>query len=448
MPRFCGLDIHKKEIQAVLIDDAGKVLLRQRFLATSPVILAFAHKHLTPDDRVALEATTNTWPIVALLQPLVKEVVVSNPMRTKAIAQAKIKTDKVDALVLAQLLRADFLPNVWIPNEETRRLRQRATERSMLMNDRTRIKNRIHAILHQRLIEPPTGDLFSTENLAWLRGSSIPLEPQGRAALDRQLRLYDALQPELDTVTQHAAEQAYHNPQTKLLMTLPGVDFCVAEGILAAFGDFTRFPSADKAASYLGLVPSTFQSGDHCYHGRITKQGRSHARWMLVQAAQTAALHPGPLGAFFRKLARKKNRNVAIVATARKLATIAWHMLTNNEPYRYAVPGTIDAKFARLRIRATGEKRKSGSPKGSPRPANYGSGGASRAVRGLNEIYQREGLPVPDQCKPAELRALQQAGPDVVRHAQEVLVSKRVPRARAAKAATATTASKGGNSNQ
>jgi transposase len=432
MPRFCGLDIHKKEVQAVLIDDTGKVLLRQRFLAIGSVIQAFARNHLTQEDHVALEATTNTWPIVALLQPLVKQVVVSNPMRTKAIAQAKIKTDKVDALVLAQLLRADFLPSVWIPPDETRRMRQRATERSMLMNDRTRIKNRIHAILHQRLIEAPTGDLFSTENLAWLRGSSIPLEPQGRAALDRQLRLFDALQPELETVTQSAAANAYDTPQIKLLMTLPGFDFCVAEALLAALGDFTRFPNADKAASYLGLVPSTYQSGDHCYHGRITKQGRSNARWMMVQAAQSAALHPGPLGAFFRKIAKKKSRNVAIVATARKLVTIAWHMLHNNEPYRYAVPSTLDAKFARLRILATGEKSKRGSSKGTPRSANYGTGIRTRAVPGLAEIYLREGLPanVPLEDNPAELRALQQHEPSVLQHARQVSVSRRVPRRR------------------
>ena len=228
-------------------------------------------------------------------------------------------------------------------------------------------------------------------------------------------------------------------------LTLPGFDFCVAEALLAALGDFTRFPNADKAASYLGLVPSTYQSGDHCYHGRITKQGRSHARWMMVQAAQTAALHPGPVGAFFRKIARKKNRNVAIVAIARKLVTIAWHMLTNHEPYRYAVPGTVDAKFARLRILATGEKRKRGSIKGTPRSANYGTGVRTRAVPGLTEIYAREGLPatIPLDDKPAELRALQQHGPAVVQYARQVAVARRVPR-RPAKAAVAVP--KGGSS--
>ena len=90
---------------------------------------------------------------------------------------------------------------------------------------------------------------------------------------------------------------------------------------------------------------------------------------MLIQAAQQVGRHSGPLGAFFRRLARKKNRNVAVVATARKLVTIAWHMLKNNEPYRYAQPKTVEAKYSRLRVRVTGQKRKTGSRTRSVRPA-------------------------------------------------------------------------------
>ncbi len=112
-------------------------------------------------------------------------------------------------------------------------------------------------------------------------------------------------------------------------------------------------------------MPSVKQSAGKCYNGPITKAGSSQARWLLIQAAQSVSRHPGPLGAFFRKLEKRKNRNVAVVATARKLVTIAWHMLKNKEPYRYAMPRSTDDKLAGLRVRATGEKRKGGSPKGS-----------------------------------------------------------------------------------
>ena len=148
---FAGLDLHKKEVEAALIDDQGNILHRSRFPATREALDTFAKNRLSADTAVAVEATTNTWPVAAILQPLVGKLVVSNPLRTKAIASAKIKTDKVDAL--AQLLRTGYLPEVWIPDDETRLMRQRSTERAMLSADRTRIKNRIHSVLHQRLIE-------------------------------------------------------------------------------------------------------------------------------------------------------------------------------------------------------------------------------------------------------------------------------------------------------
>ncbi len=395
---FAALDLHRKIVEAVLTDDLGNVTHRDRFAATREALLAFARRHLTPRHHLALEATTNTWAVAELLEPFVARLVVSNPLRTKAIASAKIKTDKVDATVLAELLRCDYLPAVWQPDAATRLLRRSTTERACLVSDRTRIKNRIHAILHQRLIPVPAGDLFAKKNLVWL--AALPLDDAGHNELRRQLRLLAFTEQELDEATQSLAEQAWRDPQVKLLMSLPGVDFTVAQTILAALGDVSRFPDANRAAAYLGLVPSTYQSGEHCYHGRITKQGRSHARWMMVEAAQHIAVHPGPLGVFFRRIAKKKNRNVAVVATARKLVTIAWHMLKNNEPYRYALPATTEAKFSRLRIRAGGGKKKGGIAKGSPRPANYGQG-RTRAIPALSAVYADNGLPARSLSSPA-----------------------------------------------
>jgi len=424
--RFAALDLHKKEVEACITDHIGKVLHRARFAATRESLTNFAiTNQLASDCHVAIEATTNTWPVTAILQPLCLSVTVSNPLRTKAIAQAKIKTDKVDAHVLAQLLRAGFLPSVWIPDAHTRRMRDLTSQRSMLASDRTRVKNRIHSILHQRLIPNPAGDLFNVGNLAWLR-SSISIDPDGRDALDCQLRLLDLIEAEIETLNAKLATLAHQDKQVQLLMTLPGIDFTVAQAIFAAFGDIARFDSADKAAAYFGLVPSTHQSGDKCYHGRITKQGRSHARWLLVQAAQQIDDHPGPLGHFFRKTARKKNRNVAVVATARKLAVIAWHMLKNNEPYRYAQPQTVHLKLGRLRRLATGEKRKGGIPKGSPRPASYGTGVKTSGIPGLDTIYEREGLPPILALKPGETKMLEATG--TAGHAAAARLPRRVPR--------------------
>ena len=421
---FAALDLHKKIVEAVLLDEHGAPCWRGRFPATRPALEQFARAHLSPQHHLALEATTNTWAVVAILEPFVAEVVISNPLRTRAIAEAKIKTDRVDALVLAQLLRSDFLPRVWQPDPATRHLRQLSTERANLVADRTRLKNRIHAVLHQRLLEPPAGDLFQPASRAWLQ--QLELDPLGRQTLDRHLRQLAHLEQELTALTDGLAVQAHADTRTRLLMTLPGVDFPVAQTLLAALGEIDRFPSADRAAAYLGLVPSTHQSAAHCYHGPITKQGNSHARWMLVQAAQSLATHPGPLGVFFRRLQNKKNRNVAVVATARKLVTIAWHMLRQNEPYRYAQPATLAAKFSRLRVRATGQRQRAGSGKGGPRAAAYGTGRPTRAVPSLDQVYAAAQLPALPPCAPGEQRMLEHSG--TASFAQQIRQPKRVPR--------------------
>ena len=208
---FAALDLHKKEIQAATFDDQGNPVYRGRFPATRAAIEAFARAQLSPGHQVALEATFNTWAIVALLQPHVKEVVVSHPLATRAIAQAKVKTDKIDTDVLAHLLRCGYLPRVWIPDEDTRQLRHQGTERANLSSDRTRLKNRIHAVLHQRLIEAPQGDLFTPAHLRWLR--ALELDPPGRAALDRHLRPLDALRQEIETLGTELARHAAATPQ-------------------------------------------------------------------------------------------------------------------------------------------------------------------------------------------------------------------------------------------
>lgn len=410
MLRFVGLDVHKRILQICIIDAQGKVLVKERFEGFDrEKLLAFAKKQLTPQDRLALEATTNTWAVARLLQPFVAEVVASNPLTTKAIAQAKVKTDKIDAEVLAQLLRCDYLPQVWQPDEATSLLRELTGRRTALVGDRTAVRNRIHSLLAVRLLQVPFDELFGPSGRAWLKAlAPTQLDAQGRLILDSDLRRHDAIQREIDTLEEELARRGYGDARVKLLMTLPGVNVMVAETLLAALGDVSRFPDGDHAASYLGLVPSTRQSGDRCYHGPITKAGNSHARWSLVQAAHSVARHPGPLGHFFNKLAKKKNYNVAVVATARKLVVIAWHMLTKNEPYRYAIPRSTEEKLRRLRVKATGQRRKSGPRKGAKTGPLVAGGG--RTIKSLARVYQEEGLPEPRALPPGEQRMVRQSG--------------------------------------
>ncbi len=374
--RYVGLDVHKSTVRVCILDEAGKRVLGTSISCSRESLVGFASKTLRPDDKIVLEATTSTWAVVDVLKPFVASITTSNPLRTKAIAQAKVKTDKVDAEVLAQLLRCDYLPSVWEPDEKTRRLRQLATYRTGLVGDRTRIKNRLQGLLNHRLIKSPVKSLFGEAGIRWLR--TLELSPDDRLVVDGQFRLLEAIELELESLDALLQTLAYNHDQAKLLMTLPGISHATAVSLLAVLGDINRFRDGDHAASYLGLVPSMRQSADHCYHGPITKAGNSTTRWMLTQGVQHIAVHPGPLGVFFRRLCKRKNRNVAITAVARKLVTIAWLMLKNNEPYRYAVANRVHKKFTRLRFTATGELTR--SKRGS-------------APKDLPAAYVKHGLP-------------------------------------------------------
>jgi len=323
--RFVGLDVHKRLVQACILDERGAQQAMLRFELSVQKLVVFAEQHLDRDCAVALEATTNTWAVVDVLEPYCARIVVSNPMRTKAIATAKVKTDKVDALVLAQLLRVEYLPPVWQPDAATREQRSLASRRSALTRQSIHLKNRLHSVLHQRLIQAPK-DLFGKHGRAWLAALELPSIARGE--VDTLLRLLDALVSEQVALRAEIDRRGFASEDIKLLMTLPGVDVTIAHALIAAIGPIDRFDSPERLTAYFGLVPSVHQSAENTYHGRITKQGNTNARWLLVQAAQAASRHPGPLGMQFAKLSRRKNRNVAVVAIARKLAVLAWHLLT------------------------------------------------------------------------------------------------------------------------
>jgi len=421
--RSVGLDIHKRVVQAVVLDDQGHLVSRDRFPCDRDALLSYARNRPDQDTRVAMEAMTNTWAIVDLLEPFVAEVVVSNPMRTKAIASAKVKTDKVDATILAQLLRCDFLPRVWQPSPPLRQLRSLTSRRASLTHHQTAIKNRIHSVLHQRLMAGPER-LFDAKGLDWLR--KVELDPPGRAAIDSDLRLLEAHETAIEALDKDLAQRGCQDQRVKLLMTLPGVGTAVAQTLLAALGDPSRFPDGDHAASYIGLVPSTRQSANKCYHGPITKHGCAHARWVMVEAAQHLDDNPGPLGAFFRRIAAKKGRNKAVVATARKLVVIAWHMLSANEPYRYAKPISTRIKLAHLRISGGGGRRRGGVPPGSMKSQPTGQG-STRLIPSLAEVYASEDLPVPT-LSPGEHKTIHQAGAEG--YLETIQTNRRVPKKR------------------
>jgi transposase len=356
MVRHIGMDVHREFAQLAVVED-GLVRDEGRIGVTPEAIREWA-ADLRLDDEVALEATGNSDAIANLLTPLVARVVVSNPSKTRAIAEAKVKTDKVDARILAQLLAADFLPPVWLPDDRTRSLRRQVTRRAHLVRQRTRVKNQVHAILARNLApKPPVSDLFGKTGRHWLSQQQLPADERSSvAALLRQL---DFHADELAVVTKELAIEALDDPIVRRLMTIPGVDAVGAISILAAVGDFHRFGDAHKLVAYFGLNPKVRQSGNSApVHGRISKAGRAHARGVLVEAAWSAARAPGPLRAFYQRIRARRGFQVAVVATARKMTILAWHLITKDQDYAFARPSLNVHKQRKLELAAGAPSRR------------------------------------------------------------------------------------------
>jgi transposase len=348
--RCIGLDVHRDFAQVAIWQD-GVVSQAGRFATMPEQVRAFADS-LAPTDEVALEVTGNTWAIATLLASRAGRVVVSNPAKTRAIAEAKVKTDKVDAAILAGLLAADYLPPVWMPDAQTAALRRQVQRRAHIVKQRTRLKNQVQAILHRNLVPRcPAADLFGIKGRTWLAEQQLPADEQAAAAA--LLRQLDFHAEELRLIDRDLGQVALGREDVRRLMSIPGVDATVALSIVAAVGDFTRFRTPEKLVCYFGLNPRVRQSGGQpASHGRITKAGPGHARGMLVEAAWAASKAPGPLRAFYQRVRARRGMQVAAVATARKLAVLCWHLMIKSEDYAFALPSLVAHKRRKLELRA------------------------------------------------------------------------------------------------
>lgn len=342
---FYGLDVHKEFLQVCALTDDGRTREDYRVGGHPNAIEAFARR-LKRSDQVALEATFHTWAIVQILRRYVDRVVVADPAQLKAIASARIKTDKVDAYILAQLLRLDFLPEVELPTRETWAHRQLMAHRRQLRQQSVAAKNTIHAVLNRSLLRYPGKFLFSEQGYRWL--AAIELPAAERIVLDDQTALLRQVTDRIAAVDRALTEQARLHPDAKLLVTIPGVNVVVAMGFLAAIDSIARFRSPQKLAAYFGLVPKVSQSGSTTYMGRITKAGSRNARWLAIEAAHTIARSSSPLAAAYHRIRRRKGHQVAVTALARKLVIVVWHILTTQQPYRYAEPQRTREKLRRL----------------------------------------------------------------------------------------------------
>lgn len=324
-----GIDLHKSYSYVVVLDDRGEVV-DQRRLNNEEV--ANYTSGLGKPIRATFEATRNWQYMYDQLEGRVEELLMAHPKKVKAIASARIKTDKIDAKILANLLRVDLLPTAYTPSRDIRDIRDLVRYRYRLVRQRTQVKNRIHCMLVGYPITPPAGDLFAKRGVKFLE--SVPLRSCHRFALDGDLALLAMLNSSIKEADQRVVQEVKANRTAKLLTTIPGIGNVTALTLMAEIGAMERFPSPKQLCSYAGLVPSTRSSGDKTHHGSITKEGSTWLRMAIVEAAQSTVRYSPYFHRYHAQLAFRQGKNAAKVAAARKILTIAFWMVKRNEPYR------------------------------------------------------------------------------------------------------------------
>jgi transposase len=327
MSVYVGIDVHRKRSQVAVVTGEGQVQLNRNVVnGTEPILRLIGG--LPAGTPVAFEAAFGTGWLVELLEGHGFTPHLVHALRCKAIASARLKNDKVDAAILAQLLRADLLPEAWIAPPEVRQLRALLRHRVALVRLRTLLRNRIHAILADHGHDRPGGGYWSGPGRAWLAALDLPAT--SRELVEDDLGLIGALETVIDRLDWEIRHRGRSDPRVKVLTQLPGVGPFIALVILAEVGDVSRFGSARKLASWAGLTPTVRGSDRVAHYGHISKQGSVLLRWALCEAAQTAKRSP-QFAASFQAIAKRRGKKIATTAVARKLLTRAWHLLTDAE---------------------------------------------------------------------------------------------------------------------
>jgi transposase len=333
MSVYVGIDVHRKRSQVAVVTEDGKVQLNKNVVNGSEPMLRLTGE-LPAGTPVAFEAAFGWSWLAELLEDYGFEAHMVHPLRCKAIASARLKNDKVDAAILAQLLRADLLPEAWIAPAKVRQLRALLRHRISLVRLATQTRNRIHAVAADHGYDR-SASYWTGPGRGWL--AELDLPAASREIVTDCLAVIDGLAPVIDRIDGELHQHAKADPRVKVLRTLPGVGEFTALVMVAEIGNITRFPSARKLASWAGLTPTVRGSDLHVRHGHISKQGSVWLRWAMNQAAQTAKRSPDFAGTY-QAIAGRRGKKIATIAIARKLLTRGWHLLNDMQAADAATP--------------------------------------------------------------------------------------------------------------
>ena len=325
--RWVGIDLHRRRSQIAIIDHEGELTLSKRIPTGRETITELLGD--PEDTHVVLEATYGWEWLAELLKDAGFDVHLAHPLRTRAIAAARVKTDAVDARTLAHLLRTGLLPEAYIAPPELRDLRDLLRHRATLVHLRTSIKNRVHALLAREGILPEYSDLFGKAGREYLAALALLDGPRRR--LDSLLSLIGDFDREITITTREIDQRARADERVKLLCQIRGVGRYTAMLIIAEIGEVKRFPTAKHLCQWAGLTPTVRSSDGKARLGHISRQGSAILRWALCEAAQHTPTGGGPLRAQYERIAKRRGSKIARVAIARQILTLSYYGLRDGE---------------------------------------------------------------------------------------------------------------------
>lgn len=323
-----GIDLHRKRSHVAVIDEHGKQLLSRRIVNDPQTFLELLGE-VEGESKIALEATYGWEWLADVLEEAGYELHLAHPLRTKAIASARVKTDAVDARTLAHLLRTDLLPEAYIAPRELRDLRDLLRHRVALTRMRSALKQRVGAILAKHGIQRPYSNLFGPGGTRFL--AQLELREGPRRRLDSLLSLIGDFDREIDQTSAEIDQRAKADPYVEVLCQIRGIGRYIAMLVIAEIGDISRFPSARHLCAWAGLTPTVRSSDGKARLGHITGQGSPALRWALVEAAQHSGRGGGPLRQAYERISKRRGKSVAKVAVARKILTLCFYGLRDGE---------------------------------------------------------------------------------------------------------------------
>jgi len=315
-----GVDLHRKTVVVAAVSDTGETRQAQTFACQDREGILAWFRGLG-EFRAVIEATeTYRW-LYELLSPL-GTVLLAHPHRLRAMVQRRSKTDKLDAMLLAQLLRIDQVPLAYVPPERYQLLRDRIRYRVKLGRELGAAKTAVRGLLARQNLEAPYREPFGVRGRAWLRRQDFGAV--GNTMRDGLLERLELVAKQIQRFEAEAPTLEAEYPEVEALLEIRGIGLYTALLVVAELGEVERFRHAKQVGAYAGLTPQVSQSGKHCYHGGITRQGSPYLRWAMQEAAMKVTKGDARLAALYERVRKRASKMRARVAVARALTCICW----------------------------------------------------------------------------------------------------------------------------